>query len=191
MCLFLSMVVWQPFESCWRLIIARVSEMHVAYHILVNDVVYLHQRNKQHSQSLPCPQLTKTYLNHRKSGSWRASVGARGRTCVRQLEMYPSSLCLCLLLVVLYVCSSVWSFGSHFVIAGVISLRVSPKCTSHIIRTLSLWYIYISGTNKQQPFAIFLLSGSVCDMSLHLHYISSISPCFLYLVNQLGAMMSI
>ena len=55
----------------------------------------------------------------------------------------------------------------------------------------ALWYIYISGTNKQQPFAIFLLSGSVCDMSLHLHYISSISPCFLYLVNQLGAMMSI
>ena len=32
-CLFLSMVVWQPFGSCWRLIIARVSEMHVAYHI--------------------------------------------------------------------------------------------------------------------------------------------------------------
>ena len=32
MCLFLSMVVWQPFWTCWRLIIARVSEMHVAYH---------------------------------------------------------------------------------------------------------------------------------------------------------------
>ena len=32
MCLFLSMVVWQPFCPCWRLIIARVSEMHVAYH---------------------------------------------------------------------------------------------------------------------------------------------------------------
>jgi hypothetical protein len=26
------MVVWQPFTHCWRLIIARVSEMHVAYH---------------------------------------------------------------------------------------------------------------------------------------------------------------
>jgi hypothetical protein len=33
-CLFLSMVVWQPFQHCWRLIIARVSEMHVAYHRL-------------------------------------------------------------------------------------------------------------------------------------------------------------
>ena len=33
MCLFLSMVVWQPFGPYWRLIIARVSEMHVAYHI--------------------------------------------------------------------------------------------------------------------------------------------------------------
>jgi hypothetical protein len=30
--LFLSMVVWQPFQGCWRLIIARISEMHVAYH---------------------------------------------------------------------------------------------------------------------------------------------------------------
>jgi hypothetical protein len=36
------------------------------------------------------------------------------------------------------VCSSVWSFGSHFVIAGVISLRVSPKCTSHIIKRQNL-----------------------------------------------------
>ena len=26
------MVVWQPFKVCWRYIIARVSEMHVAYH---------------------------------------------------------------------------------------------------------------------------------------------------------------
>jgi hypothetical protein len=26
------MVVWQPFTTCWRYIIARVSEMHVAYH---------------------------------------------------------------------------------------------------------------------------------------------------------------
>ena len=31
MCLFLSMVVWQPFWPYWRYIIARVSEMHVAY----------------------------------------------------------------------------------------------------------------------------------------------------------------
>ena len=31
------------------------------------------------------------------------------------------------------ICSSGWLFGSLFCIAGVISLRMSPKCTSHII----------------------------------------------------------
>jgi hypothetical protein len=51
MCLFLSMVVWQPFLPYWRYIIARVSEMHVAYHTTSPIVVYLHQRNKQHSTS--------------------------------------------------------------------------------------------------------------------------------------------
>jgi hypothetical protein len=49
--LFLSMVVWQPFELYWRLIIARVSEMHVAYHTLQFFLVYLHHWNKQHSTS--------------------------------------------------------------------------------------------------------------------------------------------
>jgi hypothetical protein len=47
MCLLLSMVVWQPFGNCWLLIIARVAEMHVAYHTGEFLVVYLHQRNKQ------------------------------------------------------------------------------------------------------------------------------------------------
>ena len=54
------MVVWQPFEACWRYIIARVSEMHVAYHISSRLVVYLHQRNKHKSQmhvSNACPPL--------------------------------------------------------------------------------------------------------------------------------------
>ena len=46
MFLFLSMVVWQPFCGCWRLIIARVSETHVAYHIKIQLVVYLHHWNK-------------------------------------------------------------------------------------------------------------------------------------------------
>jgi hypothetical protein len=58
LCLFLSMVVWQPFRSCWRYIIACVSEMHVAYHIPPRLVGYLHQRNKQHSTS----QTTLWYL---------------------------------------------------------------------------------------------------------------------------------
>jgi hypothetical protein len=35
-CLFLRMVVWQPFGGCWRLIIARVAEVHVAYHTQVD-----------------------------------------------------------------------------------------------------------------------------------------------------------
>jgi hypothetical protein len=35
------MVVWQPFIDCWRYIIARVSEMHVAYHIHARVVGYL------------------------------------------------------------------------------------------------------------------------------------------------------
>jgi hypothetical protein len=39
MCLFLSMVVWQPFSVCWRYIITRVSEMHVAYHSCVPSCV--------------------------------------------------------------------------------------------------------------------------------------------------------
>ena len=35
-------------------------------------------------------------------------------------------------------------------VTGVISLRVSPKCTSHIIGDARLWYIYILGTNNIQ-----------------------------------------
>jgi hypothetical protein len=68
MCLFLSMVVWQPFWSCWRYIIARVSEMHVAYHTIIGFVVYLHQRNKQHSTlkdfAIPLLLSFLPYLHH-------------------------------------------------------------------------------------------------------------------------------
>jgi hypothetical protein len=41
------MVVWQPFFDCWRYIIARVSEMHVAYHKLKTDVGLSLHRNEQ------------------------------------------------------------------------------------------------------------------------------------------------
>jgi hypothetical protein len=52
--------------------------------------------------------------------------------------------------VVVY-CSSGWSFGSHLAFAGVKSLRVSPKCTSHIISPDTLWVISSSErTNKQR-----------------------------------------
>jgi hypothetical protein len=71
---FLSMVVWQPFKSYWRYIIAHVSEMHVAYHISTLLVVYLHQRNKQRSTS---QRLCDTSL------SFLPSLPASSNVCVR------------------------------------------------------------------------------------------------------------
>ena len=63
MCLFLSMVVWQPFAPYWRLIIARVSEMHVTYHnhhsfwyIYIsgtNNIQHLKQRRDTSPSLLP------------------------------------------------------------------------------------------------------------------------------------------
>jgi hypothetical protein len=78
LCLFLSMVVWQPFITCWRYIIARVSEMHVAYHILHDVVVYLHPWNKQHSTS----QTTSWYLSF--SPSFLTCIVECVRVCRRR-----------------------------------------------------------------------------------------------------------
>jgi hypothetical protein len=50
--LFLRMVVWQPFDYCWRLIIARVSEMHVAYHTTYTLMGYLFIGSNNHHLSL-------------------------------------------------------------------------------------------------------------------------------------------
>ena len=70
------------------------------------------------------------------------------------------------------VCSSVWSFGSPFVIAGVKSLHVSPKCTSHIILCSYLWAISSSERPQQNktspsPFPLLILptlhSASQCE----------------------------
>ena len=72
MCLLLSMVVWQPFGAYWRLIIARVFEMHVAHHKLGTLVVYLHPWNKQHSTS----QTASWYL------SFLPSLPASSNVCV-------------------------------------------------------------------------------------------------------------
>jgi hypothetical protein len=154
MCLFLSMVVWQPFQTCWRYIIARVSEMHVAYHISKNLwYIYISGTNKiQHLKRLcdTTPQFLP-YLHYRmcvRGGENNEGYRVRLKMCVRSLlqgtvSTYYSFLLSC-------VCSSVWSFGSHLTITGVISLRVSPKCTSHIIIINELWYIYILGTNNIQ-----------------------------------------
>ena len=68
-------------------------------------------------------------------------VGCEGVGCYRPCH---TSCCF------VVICSSVWSFGSHFSLAGVKSLRVSPKCTSHIIKTIGfLGYLFI-GTNRQK-----------------------------------------
>ena len=68
MCLFLSMVVWQPFKSYWRYIIARVSEMHVAYHIdlILCGIYIIGTNNIQHLKQLrdTSPYLLP-YLHHR------------------------------------------------------------------------------------------------------------------------------
>ena len=127
MCLFLSMVVWQPFPPCWRYIIARVSEMHVAYHKPFFFVVYLHPWNKQHSTSQrlcdTSPSSLPSFLTciiecvcegERMTMDiecdWRLVLGDSytGRYCVNLLQLLLS-----------FVCSSVWSFGSHLEVTGV------------------------------------------------------------------------
>jgi hypothetical protein len=126
-CLFLSMVVWQPFEGCWRLIIARVSEMHVAYHrnVLLMGSLFIGTNKQRRKQKHADPLL---YIL--PASLWWA---VRSRE-MRVLDSSAFVLCLQPLeyLFVVY-CSSVWSFGSHLTLAGVKSLRVSPKCTTHII----------------------------------------------------------
>ena len=63
MCLFLSMVVWQPFHSYWRLIIARVSEMHVAYQMLlifwvISSSEHHNSKTEKHVLTFPSSSLT-------------------------------------------------------------------------------------------------------------------------------------
>jgi hypothetical protein len=65
----------------------------------------------------------------------------------------PTRVCC----VVLCVCSSVWLFGSHFFLAGVESLRVSPKCTSHIIGAHQLW---VTSSSEHPSISSFLLLPS-------------------------------
>jgi hypothetical protein len=67
--LFLRMVVWQPFRPCWRLIIARVAEVHVAYHMRTELWVTSSSERTKTQAPLLYLQFTKTYLNHCKSGS--------------------------------------------------------------------------------------------------------------------------
>ena len=56
--LFLRIDVWQPFRCCWRLIIARVSEMHVAYHRHNIFLGYLHHWNKTNNRPPPLSSVS-------------------------------------------------------------------------------------------------------------------------------------
>ena len=115
---FLSMVVWQPFTNCWRLIIARVSEMHVAYHNQKPVVGYLFigtNKNKQPRER-----------NHQDPLLYILPASSWGVVRSREMRVLDSSafvLCVCnhIILAYLFVgyCSSVWLFGSHFAVAGV------------------------------------------------------------------------
>ena len=62
--LFLRMVVWQPFDYCWRLIIARVSEMHVAYHTRVRHVgcLFIGMLQQQHNSHVSYVYHTRTCI---------------------------------------------------------------------------------------------------------------------------------
>jgi hypothetical protein len=157
MCLFLSMVVWQPFDGCWRYIIARVSEMHVAYHKNYYLVGYLHQRNIQQSTS----QTTSWYLSffpsfltcivecvcvcRRRGGiadiecDWRCVSGdsSIGRYSVKLLQ-FVVVICLFLSMVVWQPFRPCW----RYIIARVSEMHVAYHSWK------VLWVIYISGTNN-------------------------------------------
>ena len=67
---------------------------------------------------------------------------------VRFLGVCPVFVTILFSSVFVVYCSSVWSFGSHFSFAGVNSLRVSPKCTSHIISQIFFWVTSSSERTK-------------------------------------------
>jgi hypothetical protein len=62
------MVVWQPFWNCWRYIIARVSEMHVAYH-KYNQLWVLSSsertKTNSHENEITPTHFFTSYLHHR------------------------------------------------------------------------------------------------------------------------------
>jgi hypothetical protein len=136
--LFLGMVVWQPFPCCWRYIIARVSEMHVAYHRHCTFVVYLHHRNV-HNKTRPLHLLSlfSSYLR-----SIVPAVRCKGRKCI-VLGLCNTSLSSSLSQFLLFLLLIIPQYGRLAAVfkTGVISLRVSPKCTSHIIKNRCLWVI--------------------------------------------------
>jgi hypothetical protein len=117
--LFLSMVVWQPFRTCWRLIIARVSEMHVAYHTHVIHVGYLFIGTNKNKQPRKRNHADPLLYILPASSLW--AVRSEEITC--QMFCRLSCVCTYIILEHLFVvyCSSVWSFGSHYTLAGVIS----------------------------------------------------------------------
>jgi hypothetical protein len=118
-CMFLRMVVWQPFSSCWRYIIARVSEMHVAYQIIfISCGLPLHRNEqKQTVTKTKSRQPTPLHLTCIIVGGGEKQGNARVRFLVVFREFVP--ILFLRICVVYCYCSSVWSFGSHFTLAGV------------------------------------------------------------------------
>jgi hypothetical protein len=114
------MVVWQPFRSCWQLIIARVSEMHVAYHMLQFIVGYLFIGTKTKSNETKSRRPTSLHLTciivvggEKQGGEKQGNASVRFVVVCREFCIHEY------LFVVYCYCSSVWSFGSHFDVAGV------------------------------------------------------------------------
>jgi hypothetical protein len=64
---------------------------------------------------------------------------------------------------VVVVRSSEWLFCSHLQLAGVNSLRVSPKCTSHVIKLLRMW----STSSPEQTTT--RLTSLVALLAIHTH----------------------
>ena len=96
--LFLRMVVWQPFCPCWRYIIARVSEMHVAYQ---NYVLFcglsLHRNittNKTSSSHFPVLFLPEFHSVSRCEGRKCIVLGLCNASLLSSLTQFLLSLLL-------------------------------------------------------------------------------------------------
>ena len=172
MCLFLSMVVWQPFRPYWRLIIARVSEMHVAYHIWKGIVGYLHQRNKQATTLRIFP-------------NW---ISLRDVPLLTSFIYYISSISPCFLFLVtnyvqwwvfrMYVCMYVWRSegkGMKWQHKEEWVLKPNPKCSSLTVFLLVLLVFkcrllskYVELVDKREFLGLKRLKNGVLSNSSNL-----------------------
>ena len=154
MCLFLSMVVWQPFSklalyhcACLRNA-RRISYSATNYGLSTSAEQTF---NISNDFAIPLLPSFLPYLHHqmcvwggrRREGECRVRL----KMCVRwffdrKVQCQPTTACCCHVFVPQY--------GRLAAVSrtGVISLRVSPKCTPHIIRIV-LFVVYLHQRNKQ------------------------------------------